>query len=481
MRRVVSDPRRATGGLIFDLDALEWRPLRAAGGDFASIGSMALHRFGAESILISNAAWAPGDEPVRTVEVSCPQLPRLPRVFPPRFAWSLRPDRDGPVSAHGFASVMTPTDAGEQGGGFIELHPPTSRCSAAIVDSWIDRSPVAAFNRRTGRALTRRDLGKGFEYRLERGSDTIQRLPQFVRGTVPLALAGWEAPDEQHLVRAFMRALGAWREGRDPVARWWILMLAEDARLAYQEATIPQTSDWRPFSLGNALADAAQNPGHGGRIVRGVAWVLRLGAAALEVGAPNQDEWRAWIAAMVRYVHLVQLDNGAFYSAPYADPNGNPTWADQGEAWNLYGLDERYSECPSWQIPFLVRALWEAQVQVPELSRRVVTILGKTRKLWGTAPLVADMYGGVPGLPLYLVTAENGVPVPSVDAGVGPARSMYDADAFAVFVRAGLLLKLPAQYDSAGTPGITDDALRVAAEFGTDQGSFAFGDAGGVR
>jgi hypothetical protein len=454
--------------LVLELGSLPWRSLRAAAGDFASVGSIAVHRWGSD-YLVSNAAWMPGDAPVRTVEVSCPELPNLPRVFPPRFQWTSRAGRAGDLHWHGFSSFLDPDFSGDHGGSFIELHPPAGLCTDPVVDSWIDCTPTAAYHRGSGRPLARRDIGTGFEYRLDRGANSIQRLPQFVRGADPADLQSFEAEDEYHLCRAYMRALGRWRETGCKLARWEILSLLADAMLAWQTTEVPQTSTWVPVSLARLLRDASrpERAHRGGRIVRGVAWVLRLGAAGLEVGAPNTDEVRAWVAAVVRYVQTVQLDNGAFYSAPYLDEHGNQTWADEGEAWNLYGLGHEFNECPSWQIPFLIRALWEAQVQVPELHRRVVTVLGKAKQLWDDGPRVPDQYGGVPGLPLYLATAEGGVPLTRVTQGVGPARSMYDADAFAVFVRAGLLSKLPAQYANAGQPGITDDAVRVAAEFGT--------------
>jgi hypothetical protein len=347
--------------------------------------------------------------------------------------------RDGVQWTEGFWTHLDPHNPGDVGGPFVELHP-VPRVDAATVDTWIDRTPTAAYHRGTGMPLQRRDLGSWFEYRLDRGPNPIQRLPQFVRPQEPADLCSGEAADEYHLVRAFMRALGRWRQQRCPLARWAIIGLAEDARLAYTMQGKPQDagSSWVPFSVTSMLAGANANPEHGGRIVRGIAWVLRLLDAALEVGTPYAAETQATIAALLTYWETVVTPGGALYNAPRFNANGDETWADNGEAWHLYDMASNKSECPSWQVPFGVRALWEAQHQMPRLRPRVVALLARIKRLWDTCAKVPDMYGGAPGLPLYLVTAVDGVPVRRITEGVGQARSMYDADAFACFREAGL-------------------------------------------
>lgn len=461
-----------------------WTPLRAAStathsahfiADYTS--GYVVHRWTrrelpveAPTFLVSRNAGRPGySEPPAAILDVLPRdvRARVPREFERRFMWSSRPERLGDKHPSGWTSYLDPHNPGDVSGAFVTLHP--TAAMPGVSDSWLDRTPLAAFDTRSGLPLTRRELGTGWEYRLDRGRDRIQNLPdpRWERDT-NTSVSGWEACDEYHLERPYMTWLAEWRETRNPLARWAIVALAADALLAYQPAVIPATSAWQPFSLGRMLIDAQRTPHRGGRIVRGVAWVLRLLAAAVEVGTHQLDETRTAISGLVRYAKLVQLPSGAFYDAPWADANGVPTWADNGEAWLLYGMDTRLGECPSWQIPFLVRALWEAQVAVPELRREVTSIVRGAMRVWETCPRVVDRWGGAPGLPYYLATSFDRMPVESVTAGVGESNSMYDADAFAVFVRAGCLAKLPRVYAVPGQPGITDDAVRVAAEFGVE-------------
>ena len=417
--------------MILNLDTLTWRPMR--GCDFASEGSIAVHRFPGPIYLVSNAAWVLGSFPVGTVPVECPQFPTMPRVFPARFSWCSDPAREGDAHAHGFHSFMSPDNPGDVGGAFIELHPPATGCTPGCVYTWMDRSPVAAYHRGTGKPLTRRDIGISPEYRLQRGSDSIERLPMFLRGAEPADLQSWEAPDEAHLVRTYMRALGLWRATKSPVARWHILMVAADAMLSYQMAIIPQTSGWVPFSLGQQVRDAIANPHKGGRIVRGIAWVLRVLVAALEVGAPNREEIEITIGAILTYWQAVQLENGALYSASFG------YGMDQDAPVYVWGLDPTYNWTTSWQTPFAVRALWETQHQIPRERRRVIGIMAGLKKQWDPEVMrVPGEDGSAPGLPLYLVTGENGVPLPKITWGVGAARGYADADSFSCFSEAGL-------------------------------------------
>ena len=333
------------------------------------------------------------------------------------------------------------TNPGEQGGHDIDLHPP-AELSYTIMDCTIARCPVALYHTATGAILTRENaLSNWFEYSLSRkpgnnapGTNDIQVIPHFLRKPVGDPFAWSVVPhDEYHLCRAFMHALGLWRRDQDPVARWFINTLAEDARVCWTTMKLADYLRAGAFSLESALAAAKAAPHKGGRIVRGVAWVLRLGVANLEVGTSNAAEWKAWVAAMVTYCELVQLPCGAFHSAPISHE------ADQGEPWYEFGLADNKQECPSWQVPFLIVALWEAQKQIPRLRPRVVEILRKAKKLWSVAtPRVPGEDGSGPGLPRYLVTAIDGMPVPLVTEGVGPARAYYDSYASTCFEEAGL-------------------------------------------
>lgn len=424
-------------------DLNDWIPLRSASttewhATYATLGSFIVHRWqrdGHETVYnVSNGAWGPGDHDVVTLESP---FAETPRHFIPRAQWCSRPAREDAKLASGWAPRMVPTDPGEQGGGGIEIHP-RANPTTARADSWADRTPTAAYHRGTGLPLKRRDVGNWFEYRMDRlpshSEPEIQRLPMFDRNEPLWPTHFWEAPDEYHLCRAYMEDLGLWRLQRDPVARWRILSLAEDMRLSYTLEGKQQDvgSSWVPFSLRTMLQKAEASPGKGGKIVRGVAWSMRLGVAALEVGPPNPEEWRTWLAAMIRYCGLVQLPCGGFYSATYG------YGMDQDEPWLLYDLDETKQECPVWQVSFLVRALWEAQKQLPGKKRQVVGILTNAKKIWDTAPYVADEYGGAPGPNRYCVTAVNGALVPTITEGVAPARTENQADTMACFAEAGI-------------------------------------------
>lgn len=387
------------------------------------------------AIVSTDACWAPGEPFVKPHAggLGAPRSMVVARMK--RGAWRVAApvgpsfERVGPV-----ATVYGNwKDPGEVSGWEIYLHPPDGE-SFDLVDCTAARMPVAAWNTRTGLPLTRAELGDWFEYRLDRGDGGIFQLPHFQREPV-LDPKAWsvKAHDSYHLARAYMRALGLWRAHQDPVARALILMYAEDARIAWTLGgkDPDQGSSWEPFSLRRRTLAAEKNPGRGGDIVRGVAWSLRLGVAALEVGAPNRAEWEAWVAAMLRYVRLVQMPSGAFYSASYGFGQ------DQDEPWLVFGLDRRKGECPSWQVPFLVRAVWEAQAEMPRVRELARAIVLDAEKLWGPrTPRVAGEDNAPAGLPRYLVTSVDGIPVAQITEGVGPARPYYDADAFAVFAAA---------------------------------------------
>ena len=296
------------------------------------------------------------------------------------------------------------------------------------------KRPKPAVCSRTGEILTRENaLGWWWEYRLDRGDGAIFRYPHFLREPAfdPDAWAV-KAFDHYHGARAFMDWLGDYRATRSPISRTLILVTAEDARVAYTLGDVPQWSDqWTPFSLKRDLESARANPGKGGRIQRGTAWTLRLFVAALEVGPPNRAEFEAVVESLLVYIRTTQLPSGAFYDARFG------AGLDQDEPWLVLGLDKRKGEQPSWQSPFLIRACWEAQKQVPRLRPLAREIVLNAERLWGPkTPRVRGEDSAPDGLPRYLVTSVNGEPVLEITEGVGPARPYYDADAFAVFAEA---------------------------------------------
>lgn len=373
----------------------------------------------------SNAAWAPGD-PALGVRNGWPA--RAHRTC--RGGHDLQVEEDRWYTAypfHCYSPAGTPNFPGSEGGAGIDIHPPLPDWRKA--DGTGERMPVAAFHRHTGNILTRAELGTWFEYRLDRTDSVIQRIPAFDGPRVEDPwLASWVPHDEYHLCRGFMHDLGLWRAERDPAARTRILMYGEDMRVSYTLTEIKQTSpEWVPFSLARRLRDAA--PGRSGHPLRGYAWCLRLAAAVLEVAPANVEDWTTQVVAMVELLERIQHPDGWFYRGIAGQS------MDQDEPVSVYGFDPRWNWTTTWQIPFAARALWEAARQVPALKPRVRAILARIKRLWEKSPRVPDMYGGAPGLPLYL-RVEYG-PFARFK-GAHLARSMYDEDMFDVFAEAGV-------------------------------------------
>lgn len=390
--------------------------------------------------LVTNGSWMPGADFTRARFTD----------LPPR---GMYVERDGVISK-GVGDKYHPighvgvvghgddiTNPGVQGGYMIDLAPPAEP-SYAVMDCTIARSPVALPHTATGALLTRENaLGSWFEYRLDRTPEhtsgtSIQTLPHFLTQPMGDPMA-WSvrAHDQYHAYRAYQHALGLWRRDQDPIARWFILTLAEDARIAWTMNGKPQDagSSWVPFSLRSLLAAAEANPGKGGTIVRGWAEILQLFAAALEVGAPNRTDFELTIGGMMRYAQLVQMPSGALYSAVYG------YGMDQDEPVLVFNLPTNKQWTTSWQHTFACAAIDQAMIQFPSTQRKGKIILTGLKKLWGPAtPRVPGEDGQAEGLPRYLVTAIDGMPVPMITDGVGPARSMYDQVAFDVFARWGI-------------------------------------------
>lgn len=435
-----------TQTIELDLLDLRFQPCPRMRAKFASVGSLGIYKFPRGTYVVTNSAWMPGDPNVEEVviETTDPELARMPRVMPARFAWSSRAARVGTKHPSGFYYVMSPDNPGDVSGGYIDdaIDAETGHCTPALVDTWIDRSPLWMVHRGTGKPLERRDLGWWFEYRLGRGHDSIQQLPMMSRGydSQDPSLNSWWAPDEYHFIRTFGYARKAAKAG-DLIGRAHLANCSADVRASWILREIPQTSEWIPRSLARKKRDAQRKPGQGIDIARGVAWSLLAVVADADCMGPGDEtdkrEAELWVSNMIEYISCGMLRNGGF--CMHAHGYG----MDEDEPWDMYDMDVRKFEEPSWQRPFLIYTLGEAARVFPQFERRVRSILLRAVQPWKTVTeYVPDMYGGHPGLPLYLEVGMAGSIAPIVfdfvTTGVGPARSMYDIHAFKTFERYGI-------------------------------------------
>jgi hypothetical protein len=317
---------------------------------------------------------------------------------------------------------------------------------------------VCAF-RQDGELLTRADLGYGFEYTPVNDPPQVQRIPA-LGGTLPTSgpALGWQRIDPAHLIRAYAPAVAAWAHQRDPVAFWWLQMVANDVMLSYADQKVGSGPGFR-WSLAQIAENAATT--HKGTAqfgeIRAHAWSLRAVVEALRalddaMSASNlYDEQRelserldAWITTFVRTVHDVQADNGALASNGIGDGQEQlqPWFVPQAVRtptghWQLHGtgylLDANETELPSWQVPFMLRALYEDHVVLndAEITTMVRDIVRKWMRVWHTCERVPGEYGGV-GLPKYIIVSRDGTLAPTLSEGIGAGLNEYDWDSFEV-------------------------------------------------
>jgi hypothetical protein len=350
-------------------------------------------------------------------------------------AWALLPPR---LRAHGDPTVQpgdlvgfgNVTDGGEQGGQGIELLPTWTPETRAAMDGTIERHPCFAFNATSGAPLTRAEIGFAEQYTLDAATPNTGRPSQFAPFVAPYSgkYERWQRIDGAHLVRAFEYAVAQFAHDRDPISRFDLVNVGHDVMRSY---TTSETNGW---SLAAMERNVFASPHTGGLgITRWNAWCLRAVVEA-QRAAPSRV-FADWIRRYVGVLYMGQAECGAFERHKFGDG------IDQGEPVLLFGLPERYEWCTSWQVPFMVRAVREAMRVVPETQSQGRVILERAKRLWDRAPVVGgDVYDGIAtasGLNRYLVIAENGVLVDRVTMGVGPARALYDADAFACFAEVG--------------------------------------------
>ncbi len=325
-----------------------------------------------------------------------------------RRVFDMNPKAYGPPSYYG------EPDGGLQGGSDIELYPKWARGTQAKLDGTIRRHHIGKFN--------------------ENG----EPLAPWPGPRYPLAARyhgdGYQNIDGAHLIRAYSYAVAQFAHDCDPVARMWLILCAHEVMRRFPLA--PFTDGEGPeYSLATMFRNVTATPHTGALgIQRENAWSLRCVVEAQRV-APSRI-FETWITRFVDMLYMGQASNGA------TERHNKASGLQQSEPWGMFGLSEDVEVCVSWQIPFMVVAVREAMLVVPETYAHGRVVLERFRAIWDSAPRVGgDVYGGVAtasGLNRYLVVARNGELVPRITEGVGPARADYDGYAFQAFREVGL-------------------------------------------
>jgi hypothetical protein len=433
---------------LFEVDGwrCEWNARR---------GTHTFTRPGSQPIVIRSNATIP----LRTDTDPLPRFAAVERTWTRRTLPYRLKGYDNPLSGYGDVG-----EGGEQGGQDIELHPKwEGDRTIAELDGVIERHPVCAFDFTTGAPLTREQLGYDFVYRpiktMPGEGDTLQ-LPPFVRPVPPNhPCARWQRYDPAHLIRGYAAAVAAWRERRDIVAFWWLQVVDNDVRLSYADRKV-KGGYWSLAEILENTRTWAKGSAQLGEI-RAHAWSLRavVEATRARMQARSIQDGRAviypdpehpstsWIKNFVEMVLNAQAANGALASnfKTSGEEMGIP-WKD----WQPYTtsnrqfnaiLHENETELPAWQVPFLLRALYEAQDVIREevTTARVREIVRRWMRVYRTCELIPSGYDHThKGLPKYIVVARDGALLPTLSEGIGAGITEYEGDAFDVARRLGV-------------------------------------------
>jgi len=412
-------------------------------------GTHTFMREGEFIVVHSNAAWKKGMEPVR------PRGMLLPRFWYVDRTWRQRMFRTK-LTGHGNL-----TNGGDVSGYDIDLHPQWyGPETLAIADKIMERHPIAAFHYDTGKPLTRADYGYSEPYYLDgrRATDADQntQLAPF-RATPPVGspYASWARIDGAHLIRAYGRDVAAYEATRDIVARMRLIVQGFDVLAAFPTVIY---NDW--LTLGTMRRNVALYP-HLAKLgtIRWLAWCIRAVAEAYRV-CPNR-EFRAWLIMAVELIEEGQAANGSFGDFYHGDGQEQELpWEVQQPGYQK--LPELDGEAPSWQQPFMVRAVTEAAkvVRNQDTDRRVRLIITRFVALMRNCPKVPSRYNSYPGLPYWLITSRGRTLVPVIKEGIGNADSRYEPDVFACAVEMGCEPHVDGFYDRVTT--LEDSAAVVA-------------------
>lgn len=341
------------------------------------------------------------------------------------------------------------TNGNDQGGQGIDLQPVLAPDTQAALDGTIERHPVCLFNA-DGTPKGRERLGYTFEYTPANDTPREERIMWYaVNLSSSLVQSGWQRIDPAHLCRAFNPAVVLWREKRDPVAFWWLQVVANDVMIEYADKPLQVGGD--PWGLADILERTRT-------VAKGTAWFgeLRHHAHSLRAvveahrALGNHDEGRdlyaqqrAWLVDFVEMVHNVQAPNGAMtMNDIYSGQDQRAPWT-VDQYWRTPGrgidgmsiLSPDETECVSWQAPYMIRALYEAHAVLrdPETSRRVRDIVAKWMRVWHTCELLTSEYDTSRyTLPKYLVVKRGLKYLDTLNEGIGRGLSQWDDDSFQV-------------------------------------------------
>lgn len=300
----------------------------------------------------------------------------------------------------------------------------------AWLDGVIERHPVCAFNFDTGEPLTPAELGHP-EYRPLRNNSHAEppfQLWQFESTRIGDRCEFWQRYDPAHLQLAYACAVGL----HDPVAPWWIDVVASDVAIA--KSLDGQATGSLGQELGNARGGA-----------RGSAYAGEVRARAWEIGAqtqgyvlfPDEQRWR-WLNGAIEFEDLIMSEAGAFTR------DGGNHDAYQGHPWIVTPdgeapMPQTWEAETWWEGCFMCDVLEDAAVALgdPVSFERMRSILRRRKRVHDQLPQRSGQYGTV-GVPKFLVVAKDGVLVDEITEGFKPGLNSYTGNFLAQCARLGI-------------------------------------------
>jgi hypothetical protein len=193
--------------------------------------------------------------------------------------------------------------------------------------------------------------------------------------------------------------------------------------------------------------------------IRWLAWCIRAVAEAYRV-CPSR-EFRAWLIMAVELIEEGQASNGSFGDFYHGDGQiQEQPWEVKQPGYEK--LPELDGSAPSWEQPFMIRAVTEAAKLLHNIdtTNRARAIVSRFTAMMKLCPTVPSKYNSYPGLPYWLITSRNRTLVPVITEGIGHADSRYEPDVYACAVELGVKQSVPLFYDRVTTP---EDSAGIVA------------------